>query len=108
MLTSEQAFDMLPYVVDVYEKLDIDNYRKQMTEKYQGKVVDKLAVGLEVFKHIVKNSGKVKEEVFGVVAIAEGKSVEEIKKQSFAKTIVALKSIFSDKDTIDFFKQAVQ
>lgn len=108
MLTSEQAFDMLPHVADLYDKLNLEDYRKQLKEKYQGKEADDHAVGIEVFKHIFKNSGKIKGEVFHIVAIADGKTVQEIKEQSFTKTIMALKSIFSDKETVDFFRQAMQ
>lgn len=108
MITSEQAFDMLPMVVDIYDKLDFDTYRKELKEKYEGKKADQLTVGIEAFKYVFKNSGKVKEEVFSIVAIAEGKPIDEIKKQSFTKTILTFKAIFSDKDAVDFFKQAMQ
>lgn len=108
MITSEQAFDMLPSVVDIYEKLNLDEYRKELAEKNKGKVMDKMATGIEVFKFIFKNSGKVKNEVFEIVAIFDGKTVEEIKKQSFIKTVTTLKDVFSDTEAMNFFKKVVQ
>ena len=108
MVNSEQVFDMLPHVTDLYDKLDLDTYRKEMTQKYKGKEADKMEIGIEVFKYIFKNSHKVKEEVFSIVAVAEGKTIEEVKRQSFPKTILAIKTIFSDKELVDFFKQAMQ
>jgi hypothetical protein len=109
MINSEQAFDLLPHVVDIYEKLDMDAYRRKMVLKYKDKEnVDTDKVGLEVILYIVKNSQKVKEEFFSVVAIAEQKSVEEVKAQSLAKTISTFKDVFTDKELMDFFKTAMQ
>lgn len=109
MINSEQAFDMLPYVVDIYEKLDIESYRRKTIAKYKGKKnIDQQKVGLDVLLYIVKNSSKVKEEFFTVVAIADKKAVEEIKEQSLAKTISTFKEIFTDKELMDFFKTAMQ
>jgi hypothetical protein len=108
MLTSEQAFDMLPIVVEVYNKLEVDKYRKDLAKKYEGKKVDQISIGIEAFKFVLKNSGKVKEQIFGIVAVFEGKPVEEIKNQSFVKTVMTFKAIFSDKDLVDFFKQAMR
>ena len=109
MINSEQAFDMLPHVVDIYEKLDMDAYRRKMILKYKDKKnVDANKVGLEVTFYIVKNSGKVKEEFFSVVAIAERKTVDEVKAQSLAKTISTFKNVFTDKELMDFFSEAMQ
>lgn len=107
-MNSEQAFDMLPYAVDIFDKLDIDGYRKEIAEKYKDKQSDNMAVGIEVFRYIFKNAGKVKTEFFQIVAIAENKSLEEVKAQSLAKTIIAIKAVFSDKELVDFFRQAMQ
>jgi hypothetical protein len=108
MLTTEKVFDMLPSVVDIYEKLDLDSYRKKIANESKGETVDKNQVGIDAFKYILKNSGKVKEEVFEIVAIFQEKSVEEIKVQSFSETINSFKEIFSNKEAMSFFKQAVQ
>lgn len=108
MITSEQAFDMLPFMVDIYDKLDINNYRKELNESLQGKEVDKMEVGITVMKYILKNSSRVKEEFFNIVAISEGKPVEQVRQQSLLSTINAIKAIFSDKELMGFFKQAIQ
>lgn len=109
MIKSEQAFDMLPYVVEIYEKLDIESYRRKSIAKHKKtKNVDLQKVGLDVLLYIIKNSNKVKEEFFTVVAIADEKSVEEIKAQSLVKTITTFKEVFTDKELMDFFKTAMQ
>ena len=109
MFTTEKAFDALPTVVDLYDKLDIDNYRKKIAEenKGKGKKVDVNAIGINLLKYILVNTPKIKEEVFSLVAIFEDKTVEEVKAQNFGETIKTVKSIFADKELMDFFKQAI-
>ncbi|MBU3176093.1 hypothetical protein KPL47_06890 [Clostridium estertheticum] len=108
MISTEKVYDMLPVVTVLYDKLDLDGYRKKFIKENKGKKdIDKNAIGIDVFKHILKNSQKVKEEIFEVVAIFEEQTVEEVKAQSFMKTLNSLKEIFSDKETVDFLKQAI-
>ncbi|WP_209121508.1 hypothetical protein [Alkalihalobacillus sp. BA299] len=112
-IDSEQVFDMLPYVADIYEKTGFDDYRKELKRKYKAKDVKdvdefKLAAAIDAVKFILKNSVKVKDEFFNIVAIAEQKKLEEVKRQSFVKTIQSVKKIFSDPELVDFFKEAMQ
>ncbi len=112
MINSEKAFDMLPSVVDIYDKLNIDDYRKKMTEQYKkdkekGIMVTQMDAGIDLFKYVLRNSSKVKDDFFEIVSIMDEKSIEEVKKQPFSKTITAIKEIFTDKEAIDFFKQAM-
>lgn len=108
MLTTEKVFDMLPSVVDIYEKLDLDSYRAKLIKENTGKKVDKNQLGIDAFKYVLKNSSKVKDEFFQIVAVFQEKTVEEVKAQSFVQTVNTIKDIFSNKDAVDFFKQAVQ
>jgi len=109
MFSTEKAFDMLPSVVVLYDKLGLDQYRKDFVEKSKGKKdVDVNAIGIDLFKHVLKNSAKVKEEVFEIVAVFEEKTIGEVKTQSFMKTINTIKEIFSDTEATDFLKQAMQ
>lgn len=106
--SSEQAYDMLPYAVDIYEKLKMDDYRKKIQKANEKKKnVDKMQLGIDMVKYIVRNSGKVKDEVFELIAIAQNISLEEVKEQSAGKTMKSFKEIFSDKDLVDFFKSAM-
>lgn len=108
MITSEKVFDMLPTVVTLYDKLDIDSYRKKLAKENIKKKLDSNDLGIEIFKYVLKNSSKVKEDFFEIVAIFEDKTVEDVKAQSFGKTINSIKEIFSDKETVGFFKGAIQ
>jgi hypothetical protein len=108
MINSEKIFDMLPVVVELYDKLDLDTFRKKLAEENKLKKLDENDLGIEIFKHILKNSAKVKENFFEIVAIFEDKTIEEAKAQSFAKTISTIKEVFMDKEMTGFFKQAIQ
>ena len=108
MINTDKAFDMLPFVVDMYDKLEIDQYRKALQEKHKGKEADKLTVGIEVVKYLIKNINKAKPEVYGIVSVMQDKSIEEIKSQPFTKTFMDIKDVFTDKELVDFFKQAMQ
>lgn len=109
MINSEMAFDMLPTIVDLYDKLDLDGYRKRIVEENKGKDdVSNETLGIDLFKYVLRNSMKVKDEVFEIVAIFEEKSIEEVKTQNFIKVINTIKEIFSDPETTDFFKSAMQ
>lgn len=110
MLSTEKAFDILPFISDIYEKIDLKDFIKTYKEKNKDEDVGKrqLFAGLDMFSFVIKQSGKVKEEFFNIVAIAEDKKIEEVKKQSFALTLKTIKEIFTDKELNDFFKQAMQ
>lgn len=108
MVTTNQAFDMLPTVVTMYDKLDIDGYRKKLKAESKGKKdVSASVIGVDLFKYILKSSGKIKEEVFEIVSIAEDMTIEAVKAQDFTKTIKTMREIFTDKDTTELFKQAI-
>ena len=108
MISTEKVFDMLPVVTTLYDKLDLDGYRKKFAKENKGKEnTDGRSIGIDVFKYILTNSQKVKEEIFEIVAVFEEQTIEEVKAQGFMKTLNSLKEIFSDKETVDFLKQAI-
>lgn len=114
MITTEQVFDMLPAVTEIFEKLEIKEYFIKTGKENKDKKVKKdelvlkneFAINLGI--HILKNSQCVKEEVFEIAAIVDGISVEETKKQSPMKTVKAFKAVFQDKEVVELFKQAVE
>lgn len=110
MISTEKAFDLLPYISDIYEKLDFSDFIKKYQENKKEEDMQRRQViaGLDIFSFIMKESSKVKDEFFNIVAIAEDKEVEEIKQQSFTKTLNTIKSLFTDKELSDFFKEAMQ
>ena len=107
MVSSEKAFDMLPSAVDIYEKLDVDAYRKRIAEESKGKKLDAQSVGINLMKYILVNTPKIKEEFFNIAAIFEDKTVDEVKAQPFMQTVSTIKAVFADKELMSFFKQAI-
>lgn len=112
-INSEQAFDMLPFVADIYDKINFDKYRKDLQKKYTemkkaNKKVDAIDAATDATKYILKNSPKIKEEFFTIVAIAENRKKADVKKQSYIKTMKSIKKIFMDPDLVDFFKEAME
>lgn len=110
MLSTEKAFEILPYVSDIYEKIDLSEFiRKYQENKKEEDVANRqIIAGLDLFSFVMKQSGKVKEEFFNIVSIVEDKEIEEVKKQSFGKTLKVIKDLFADEELSDFFKTAMQ
>lgn len=111
-ISTEKAFDLLPYAVEIYEKLKVDNYikatrKKIEIEKKQGKETDQVTAGIDLFKFVLGNLNKVKDEVFHLLATIEDKTVEEVKEQSMAVTIKSLKELLSNKELMELFKSAM-
>lgn len=106
MISSEKAFDLLPYIMDLYDKLELNEQIKTINADSKGK--SKEALGKELVKYAMKNSCKVKEEFFYIVAILQDKDVNEVKKQNFMEAILSIKSLFSDKESMSFFINAMK
>ena len=106
MISNDKAFDMLPFAIDIFDKLEIEKY----IAKNKKKVTDganQTAEGVKLIKYILKNANKVKGEVFEIVAIVEDKKAEEVKKDSIFTTIKSLKEILETEGMLDFFKSAM-
>jgi len=108
MLKTDIVYDALPMVVEIYEKLDVDGFRTKMTKENKGKEIDNKALGIKLVMFILKSTPLIKEEVFEVVSVFEGLTVEEVKAQSIGKTIGSLKEILMDEEAIELFKSAVK
>ena len=111
MINSEKAFDMLPYVSDIYEKIDMGKYiankKFEIAKNKNNDEVEIMGYGLDMFSYIMKQSPKIKDEFFQIVAIIEDKTLEEVKAQNLGETIGTIKALFEDIETMDFFKQAM-
>lgn len=111
MVSSEKAFDMLPYVSDIYEKIDMGKYiankKFEVAKNKNNDEVEIMGYGLDMFSYIMKQSPKIKDEFFQIVAIIEDKTLEEVKAQNLGETIGTIKVLFEDIETMDFFKQAM-
>ncbi|QUI24872.1 hypothetical protein HZI73_22345 [Vallitalea pronyensis] len=104
-LTNDKVFDMLPFAVEAYEKLNI---KKFVNNKALQKMKGEKEKGIALMMYIIKNVGLIKEEVYHLLAIVQEKNVEEIAKEDFFVTIQAFKEILNNKALLDFFKDAMQ
>jgi hypothetical protein len=102
-ISSEKVFDLLPSVCEIYEKLDVEKFAKGLK-----KGITQKEAGVKVILYIFKNSGKIKEEIFNIVAILQDITVEEAKALGIIQNITVIKELFTDEDTMSFFKQAMQ
>jgi hypothetical protein len=113
MIATEKAFDMLPYASDLISKLDIKSYilanKDLLAAKDKGDAEKAMNdKGFDFLMYILKNSAKVKEEVFNLLAIVQDKTVDEIKRQPFATTISQFKDLLQDNELLSFFKFAMR
>ena len=111
-ISTDQALDMLPAVVDIYEKLELEAFIKDSRKRFKvDPDQEPEDVYIEAVSHLAKtvlrNTPLIKEEVSEVVAIAEGSTVDEVKERHFAKTIKTFMEIFKDEEIMELFKSAM-
>ena len=113
--TTDKALDVFveltPYVADIVacESLqtalsDIANTpAKSLISSFQ-----QMVFGADVFSRLVPILlSERRSDVYGILAVLNETSVDEIAKQSLFKTIGMIREIFSDKDLLNFFKSFV-
>jgi len=113
IISTEKAFDILPYAVSIIEKLDMKGYILQNKELINTEDKDKVnkimdEKGFDFVMHILKNTSKVKTEVFDIIAVVQDKSVNEVKSQPINITINLFKTLLQDTELMRFFKLAVK
>lgn len=106
MITTDKALDLVPYMVDIYDKLDNDLLDKTVRKG------SNTEVGKKVFVTILKNINKFKAEIYGMVAVVTDTTPDEVSKQNIVKTLKVFRDIytdiFQDPDMSDFFGSAVR
>ena len=111
MLSTEKVFDLLPYVADIFDQLDLEKVLdEKRAEAKKQKGTDKerqKALGLSMIMHIVKNSSKCKDSFFPMLAILCDCTEEEAKQKPVPETITALRELLMDEELMGFFKSAV-
>ncbi len=102
MINSEKVFDLLPWMIEIFEKLDLQKFIESNKDK------DANALGTAVIFHICKNSKKVKKEFFTAISILNDISFDEACKLPLGELIATLKELGKDPELLNFFKLAVQ
>ena len=112
-LSTERATDVLceltPYVANIVSDEELLEELKKAVDRKD--IVNKaqwLAVGAEKITKILPILlKKRKEDVFGILAVMNEKSIEQIAKQNILVTLKQAKTAFKDKELIDFFKSCM-
>ncbi len=112
-LTTDKAADVLceltPYVANIVSDEDLlAELKKAVDAKDIRNKAQYLAIGAEkVTKILPILLKKRKNDVFGILAVINEKTVEEIAKQNILVTLKQAKTAIKDKDLIDFFKSCM-
>lgn len=107
-LTTEQAADVLceltPYIANITgDKALLDELGKKFDSK--GKSV------AELYTYATKKCATLapvllkdhRADVFGILAILNGTTAESVAKQNILTTILQIRTVFKDKELLDFF-----
>ena len=112
-LSTDRVTDVLceltPYIANIVSDEELLEELKKAVDRKD--IVNKaqwLAVGAEKITKILPILlKKRKEDVFGILAVMNEKTVEEIAKQNILVTLKQAKTAFKDKELIDFFKSCM-
>lgn len=112
-LSTDRATDVLceltPYIANIVSDEELLEELKKAVDRKD--IVNKaqwLAVGAEKITKILPILlKKRKEDVFGILAVMNEKTVEQIAKQNILVTLKQAKTAFKDKELIDFFKSCM-
>ena len=112
-LSTDRAADVLceltPYIANIVSDEELLEELKKAVDRKD--IINKaqwLAVGAEKITKIMPILlKKRKEDVFGILAVMNEKSVEQIAKQNILVTLKQAKTAFKDKELIDFFKSCM-
>lgn len=104
MINTDKAIDMIPYITEIYEKIDKTPFRNMKNKSVE-------EVGKKAMVLVLKGLPTFKNEIYNIVSLICEKEVEDIKKQGLGETIKQFKEIYddiaNDKELQDFFKEAV-
>ena len=108
-LTTEQAVDVLceltPYIANITgDKVLLD----ELGKKFDGKgkcVADLYTYGSQKYAMLVPVLLKDhRADVFGILSVLNDTTAEVVAKQNVLTTILQIRSVFKDKDLLDFFR----
>ena len=112
-LSTDRATDVLceltPYIANIVSDEELlEELKKAVDRKDIVNKAQLLAVGAEKITKILPILlKKRKEDVFGILAVMNEKTVEEIAKQNILITLKQARTAFKDKELIDFFKSCM-
>ncbi len=98
--------DVSAYAVNIFEDAELmESLKAKMDADAPKTVGEKYAMGIQkIGQWVPLILKKHRDDLLGIVAAVNDKTVDEIKKQNIIKTMVQIKEMATDKDLLDFFK----
>lgn len=108
-LTTDRALDVLceitPYIANIATDEELMAIIGKSVKREEMTRAGVLLLGAEKLTKMVPVLLKThRDDVYGVVAAVNGKTVDEIREQNFIKTSAQIVEVIKDKDLLDFFK----
>ena len=109
-ISTERAMDVLceltPYVTNIVtDETLVAELKEAIDFKEANTMAEKIALTAEkitkIIPIILKNR---KNDVFGIVGVLNGKTIDEIAKQNIIVTMKQIRDIAKDRELLDFFK----
>lgn len=108
IITTEKAFDVLPFVGDIADKLKLADEVEKMTKKFNNNKTGQMSAGIQLSTFVIRNIGKVKKEVFEILSIIDNKTTKEIREQDIQVTIKRVMELVTDAKLMELFKSAME
>ena len=109
-MSTDNAMDVLceltPYVTNIVtDEALVGELKKAIDFKEANTMAEKMALTAgkitKIIPILLKNR---KSDVFGIVGVLNGKTIDEIAKQNIIVTMKQIRDISKDKELLDFFK----
>ena len=112
-LTTDKALDVLceitPYIANIATDDELMAIIGKAVKREEMTRAGVLLLGAEKLTKMVPVLLKThRDDVYGVVAAVNGKTVDEIREQNFIKTTAQIVEVIKDKELLDFFKSCAE
>jgi hypothetical protein len=112
-LTTDKALDVLceitPYIANIATDDELMAVIGKAVKREGMTRAGVLLLGAEKLTKMVPVLLKThRDDVYGVVAAVNGKTVDEIREQNFIKTTAQIVEVIKDKELLDFFKSCAE
>lgn len=105
---ADVLLEILPFVTEIVTDAKLCEELANAVDIKGKTAMEVMAVGVAKFAKLIplvlKNH---KEDVFGIIAVLNCKTVDEVRKQNIVCTMEEIKELVHDKELIDFFRSCM-
>lgn len=105
---ADVLLEILPFVTEIVTDAELCEELANAVDINGKTAFEVMAVGAAKFSKLIplvlKNH---KDDVFGIIAVLNCKTVEEVSKQNIVCTMEEIRELVQDKELIDFFKSCM-